>query len=61
MPLPKGYSWASDILTKAGKYNFKVKEVPIKTIYDRNLKRAKGTDVFVGLKIILDLLRSKLE
>jgi glycosyltransferase involved in cell wall biosynthesis len=60
-PLPKGYSWASDILTKAGKYNFKVKEVPIKTIYDRNLKRAKGTDVFVGLKILLDLLRSKLE
>jgi hypothetical protein len=61
MPLPKGYSWASDILTKAGKHNFKVKEVPIKTIYNRNLKRTKGTNVFTGVKILLDLLKSKLE
>lgn len=61
MPLPKGYSWASDSFTKARKYNFTIKEVPIKTIYNRNLKRAKGTDVVVGVKILLDLLRSKLE
>jgi glycosyltransferase involved in cell wall biosynthesis len=60
-PLPKGYSWASDSLTKARKYNFTIKEVPIKTIYNRNLKHAKGTDVFAGVKILLDLLKSKLE
>jgi glycosyltransferase involved in cell wall biosynthesis len=59
--LPKDYSWASDTLAKARKYNFTIKEVPIKTIYNRNLKRAKGTDVFIGVKILIDILRSKLE
>jgi glycosyltransferase involved in cell wall biosynthesis len=59
--LPKDYVWASDILAQLRRQDFVIKEVPIKAIYNRSIRRMKGTDIIVGIKIFFNLLRSKFQ
>lgn len=56
----RGYGVSSEIIGEIKKYDLKVEEVPIKTIYT-DYSMSKGTDLKVGLKIlaklIIDLLK----
>jgi glycosyltransferase involved in cell wall biosynthesis len=58
--VPKDYFWASETIIQIAKHNFKVKEVPIKTIYNKNLSRMKGTGILTGIEIFFRLIKSKL-
>jgi len=51
-----GYSVENEIIINTGKYNLKYGQVPIKTIYKDTYK---GTTVFSGLKIFLNILKQK--
>lgn len=51
------YSWASELTILFVKKGFRVREVPVKTIYPR--KRFRGTGVRDGIKIFYETLKSK--
>jgi len=53
------YRWASEILVKAAKANFRIKEVPITAIYLP--KRQRGAGIKDGLKILHSMIRRRLE
>lgn len=57
--LPNDYSWASEMIAKAHKKGFRIREVPVRTIYDQ-YSINKGTNMFDGLKILLALVKSRL-
>lgn len=57
--LPTDYSWASEMITQIHKRGFRIKEVPVRTIYNR-YSLSKGTGIFDGLKILLYLIKSRL-
>jgi len=57
--LPADYSWASEMIAQAHRLGFRIREVPVRTIYDQYSLR-KGTGVFDGLKILLYLVKSRL-
>jgi len=49
------YRWASEILIAACRAHFRIKEVPIRTIYVRN--RRRGANISDGLKILFSTAR----
>lgn len=51
------YSMESEMIANAGKKHLKYKVVPIQTIYS---EKYKGTTVFDGLKIVLNMLKWRL-
>jgi glycosyltransferase involved in cell wall biosynthesis len=51
------YAWASEILTLACEKGFRVKEVPIKTIYFK--RRFRGASILDGAKIFYETLKPK--
>ncbi len=51
------YSVETEMLANAGKHGLRVGEIPIKTVY---LDKAKGTTVFDGINIFLNMIRLKL-
>ncbi|MGZ7117610.1 MAG: glycosyltransferase family 2 protein, partial [Methanobacterium sp.] len=51
----RGYGISSEIIGEMKKSNLKIGEVPIKTIYDE-YSLSKGTNFFVGLKILFKLI-----
>lgn len=53
------YSWASEILIRLMNSEFRIVEVPIKTIYMD--ERIKGTGIIDGIKILMNMLRHKQE
>jgi len=57
--LPNDYSWASEMISQVHRRGFKIREVPVRTIYDR-YSLSKGTNLFDGLKILLYLVKSRL-
>ena len=49
-----GYEVSSEIIKEVGKNKFKLKEIPIKTIYtDYSIKR--GTNLISGIRILIKL------
>ncbi len=57
--LPNDYSWASEMIAKAHRRGFRIREVPVRTIYDQ-YSSSKGTNIFDGLRILLALVKSRL-
>ena len=57
--LPDGYSWASDMIAQVHRKRLRIREVPVRTIYDP-YSLSKGTGIFDGLKILLYLVKSRL-
>lgn len=57
--LPTDYSWASEMIAQIHKMGFRIKEVPVRTIYNR-YSLSKGTGIFDGLNILLYLIKSRL-
>lgn len=55
--LASSYSVETEMLIKVGKNNLNYKEIPIKTVYQ---DRYKGTTIFDGVKIILNMLLWKI-
>lgn len=51
----KGYDVSSEIIREIKNKNLKLTEVPITTIYTQETKN-KGTDIIVGLKIIIRMI-----
>jgi hypothetical protein len=51
----RGYGVSSEIIGEIKKYNLKVEEVEIKTIYT-DYSMSKGTNLIVGLKILAKLI-----
>ena len=51
----RGYGVSSEIIGEIKKYNLKIEEVPIKTIYT-DYSLSKGTNLKVGLKILFKLI-----
>lgn len=51
----RGYGVSSEIISEIKKNNFKLKEVPIKTIYN-DYALSKGTNTSVGLKILFKMI-----
>ena len=57
--LPSDYSWASDMITQVHRKGLRIREAPVRTIYDP-YSLSKGTGLFDGLKILLYLVKSRL-
>ena len=57
--LPNDYSWASEMIARVHKTGYRIKEVPVRTIYNQ-YSLSKGTSIFDGLKILLYLVKSRL-
>jgi len=57
MHTQRDYGWASEILILAARGNFRIKEVPVRTIY--LVRRRRGAGIKDGFKILYSTIRPK--